>query len=117
MTEGEKVPMNALGLESVQSLVREKLFPKLVSSARKNTNNDDSPRFERMALAIACNMTLPAAVSILESLMRPLNDDLHNDILESIVGSGAEALSFVLRYGGNTAIKALTSSILKPSSP
>jgi hypothetical protein len=109
--EAANLPISVLQVAPLNILLKTEILPSLVSASQQNRADIKATRYDRNTLAIACTFGQHAAASIVQILLRMLNDELKQG--DSFISSkaAADALCFVLSRGGENAARALQDDI------
>jgi hypothetical protein len=97
---------SVLATETVRTHMQTNIYPELLASVAKKVDTLEASRYDRMALALACKSGTAVAKLIVSSLLQSLSDALQLNKLGAASFCHAEALSFVLRQGGDLTIQA-----------
>lgn len=93
-------------VEPLNTLLREEIFNMLASSALASTQSNTMPRPDRRVLALLCRSNPRTACRIVAVFLTSLCNSLRQDISSPSTRACAEALSFVLTYGGHNVTRA-----------
>ncbi|EEC47078.1 predicted protein [Phaeodactylum tricornutum CCAP 1055/1] len=95
--EAANLPISVLQVAPLNILLKTEILPSLVSASQQNRADIKATRYDRNTLAIACTFGQHAAASIVQILLRMLNDELKQgssctlfDVIETLSTVGAE---------------------------
>lgn len=97
---------SVLATETIRTHMQATIYPELLASVTREVDTLEASRYDRKALALACKSSTTVAKKIVSSLLRSLSDALQQNKLDEASFCHADALSFVLRQGGDLAIQA-----------
>jgi Dos2-interacting transcription regulator of RNA-Pol-II len=97
---------SVLRSEQVLSVLESSVLVDLLFRSRQAYKTGEHLRFDRIALARACSSSLASASSSIESLLHALKDSLSGQFDRQASVECARALSYVLRHGGEVAMRA-----------
>ena len=94
-----------LTTEIIRDFFTDSVYPKVLESATKSLDIAEKSRFDWEVLSMACICGRASARFVITSLLDALNKKIQQGLDDSCL-SYAEALSFVLRHGGDVATQA-----------
>lgn len=97
---------SVLATDSIRTHIQANIYPALLASVAEKADTLEASRYDRKALALACKTGTTVAQLIVSSLLQSLSDAMQRNNLDEASFCHAEALSFVLRQGGDLAIQA-----------